>query len=190
MNNSSTVSTEQALGHLLYTELSTPIGRLLLTATGQGLSSIEFGPLDQVGDRLAAWALRWYGTTKLVREETAMEPYAAQLREYFAGRRTAFDLPLDLRGTPFQRRVWRALTEIPYGERRSYKEIAAMIGSPKAVRAVGGANNRNPLPIVVPCHRVVGADGSLVGYGGGMPIKVFLLQLEEGQSVASTGGTL
>jgi len=102
----------------------------------------------------------------------------AQLRAYFAGELRDFDLTLDLQGTDFQRRVWRQLRNIPYGETRSYSCVANALGTPKAVRAVGAANGRNPIPIVVPCHRVIGAGGSLVGYGGGLPLKRFLLDLE------------
>lgn len=102
-----------------------------------------------------------------------------QLAEYFAGARRDFHLPLAPAGTEFQRKVWAALLEIPYGETRSYGEIAAQIGNPKACRAVGMANNRNPLPILIPCHRVIGADGSLVGYGGGLNVKTVLLELEK-----------
>ena len=103
-----------------------------------------------------------------------------QLRAYFAGDLREFDLPLDIAGTAFQQRVWRALLRIPYGETRSYSEIARSIGAPSAVRAVGAANGANPIPIVVPCHRVIGAGGSLVGYGGGLPLKQRLLALERG----------
>ena len=102
-----------------------------------------------------------------------------QLSEYFRGERRQFDLPLNPRGTVFQKQVWKALLEIPYGETRSYKQIAEAIGNPKAVRAVGMANNRNPLLIVVPCHRVIGANGKLVGYGAGLDKKEFLLRLEK-----------
>ena len=102
----------------------------------------------------------------------------AQLRAYFGGELRDFDLALDMQGTEFQRRVWRELQNIPYGETRSYSLVAHTIGAPKAVRAVGAANGRNPIPIVVPCHRVIGAGGSLVGYGGGLPLKRFLLDLE------------
>lgn len=102
----------------------------------------------------------------------------AELNEYFAGRRMRFSVPLFISGTEFQKKVWQALTGIPYGETRSYGEIAAAIGKPKACRAVGMANHVNPLPIFVPCHRVIGAGGSLTGYGGGLPTKVFLLELE------------
>ena len=102
----------------------------------------------------------------------------AQLSAYFAGELRDFDLPLDMQGTPFQKRVWDELLKIPYGETRSYSFVAHHIGAPKAVRAVGAANGRNPVPIVVPCHRVIGAGGSLTGYGGGLPLKRFLLDLE------------
>jgi len=107
-----------------------------------------------------------------------LERAARQLEEYFAGRRREFDLPLAPAGTPFQREVWRALQRIPYGETRSYGEVAAMVGRPRACRAVGMADNRNPLPIVIPCHRVVGASGELVGYAAGLDIKRKLLALE------------
>jgi O-6-methylguanine DNA methyltransferase len=103
---------------------------------------------------------------------------ARQLRAYFAGQLRRFDLPLDIQGTEFQLRVWRELERIPYGETRSYLQIAAAIGAPRAVRAVGAANGANPIPIVVPCHRVIGASGKLVGYGGGLPLKKRLLALE------------
>ena len=101
-----------------------------------------------------------------------------QLRAYFAGALREFQLPLDIEGTDFQKRVWRQLTTIPYGETRSYRQIAAAIGSPNAVRAVGAANGANPIAIVVPCHRVIGTSGKLVGYGGGLPLKQRLLELE------------
>lgn len=109
-----------------------------------------------------------------------------QLMEYFAGERKTFELPLHIKGTAFQQKVWRALMDIPYGETRTYGEIAAAIGNPKASRAVGGANHKNPLMIFVPCHRVIGADGSLVGFGGGMDVKRYLLELE--RSFAKTQG--
>lgn len=101
-----------------------------------------------------------------------------QLDEYFKGERKTFSLPLSFEGTPFQKSVWKALMEIPYGETRSYKDIAIRIGNPKACRAVGMANNRNPIVLICPCHRVIGANGKLVGYGGGLDMKTFLLNLE------------
>ena len=111
-----------------------------------------------------------------------------QLDEYFSGTRTAFSLPLAPAGTPFQQCVWKVLETIPYGETWSYKEVAARVGNPKAMRAVGMANNRNPIAIVIPCHRVIGADGSLVGYGGGLERKAWLLALEKKGSAKELGG--
>ncbi len=145
--------------------VDSPIGRIRVVADGAAITRIEFpgepGPpaADGAGDPLLARA-------------------AAQLAEYFAGARRAFDLPLAPAGTPFQRAVWAALLRIPYGTTTSYAVIAAAIGRPAAVRAVGAANGRNPVPIVIPCHRVIGRDGSLTGYGGGLPIKERLLALE------------
>ena len=114
----------------------------------------------------------------ICQETTLIKEAHQQLSEYLKGERKSFDLPLRMKGTDFQQRVWNALLKIPYGETRSYKQIAEAIGNPKAVRAVGMANNRNPLLIVVPCHRVIGADGKLVGYGAGIEKKEFLLRLE------------
>jgi methylated-DNA-[protein]-cysteine S-methyltransferase len=117
--------------------------------------------------------------------DVAGEPFAtaaAQLAAYFAGELTRFDVPLELGGTPFQRKVWAALRAVPYGQTVTYGQLAAAIGAPGSSRAVGLANGRNPVSIVVPCHRVVGADGSLTGYGGGLPRKRFLLDFERGQA--------
>jgi len=111
-------------------------------------------------------------------ETPLIKKAAAQIEEYLAGTRKQFSLPLAMHGTEFQMAVWQALQRIPYGETRSYKEIAVMIGKPQAARAVGMANNRNPISIIVPCHRVIGHDGSLVGYGSGIPLKKFFLELE------------
>jgi methylated-DNA-[protein]-cysteine S-methyltransferase len=116
-------------------------------------------------------------------ETPLLKKAAFQLREYFDGKRTAFDLPLAPRGTSFQAAVWKALQTIPYGQTRSYKDIALLAGSPKACRAVGMANNRNPIAIIVPCHRVVGSDGSLTGYAGGLGLKERLLALEKSAAV-------
>jgi methylated-DNA-[protein]-cysteine S-methyltransferase len=113
-----------------------------------------------------------------VEDPTAFGDAVAQLEEYFAGARTTFEFPMALEGTDFQRAVWSALQEIPYGETWSYGQLAARLGKPGAARAVGLANGRNPIPIVVPCHRVIGADGSLTGYGGGLDRKLVLLELE------------
>lgn len=144
--------------------ISSPIGDLTLTEEEGALTGLYFGRLSRPGEE---------GPTALL-EETAR-----QLREYFAGQRREFDLPLRLRGTAFQMQVWKALQAIPYGEVRTYGEIARAIGKPKACRAVGMANHKNPISIIVPCHRVVGAGGSLTGYGGGLENKRFLLELEK-----------
>jgi methylated-DNA-[protein]-cysteine S-methyltransferase len=113
-------------------------------------------------------------------ETPLIKKAASQLAEYFDGKRKTFNLPLAPEGTEFQQKVWQALQAIPFGETRSYGEIAAQIGRPKASRAVGMANNRNPIVIIIPCHRVIGSDGSLTGYGGGLKVKEFLLKLERG----------
>ena len=139
---------------------NSPLGPLTLTEADGALARLDFG-----GEEGSAW-------TPLLRQA------AAQLEEYFAGSRTAFDLPLAPKGTDFQRRVWDALREIPYGQTRSYGELAAALGNSKASRAVGMANNKNPLPIFIPCHRVIGSNGALTGYAWGMDIKARLLQLE------------
>ncbi len=150
-----------------YQYLDSPIGALRLVSNGFELTGIEFEGQ--------------YGSTEAADREhpdTVLAACAEQLTEYFAGRREFFDLPLGALGTPFQQSVWHALALIPYGELRSYRDIAQTIGKPAAVRAVGAANGRNPLPIVVPCHRVIGSDGRLTGFAGGLDAKAFLLQLE------------
>jgi O-6-methylguanine DNA methyltransferase len=177
--------------HVHCSELSTPIGDLVIAATDKGLCAIEFGRYGEVESRLKKWSMRWHNTDDLVlvlpsdaerftKAEKILAAAAVQLRQYFARERNEFALELDMYGTDFQQRVWRALQRIPYGQTRSYKEVGFDIGAQRAVRAIGGANNRNPLAIVIPCHRVIGADGSLVGYGGGVHIKQFLLELEKG----------
>ncbi len=153
-----------------HTIVDSPVGVLDLVATDAGLRSVSWqgeATLDQQPDELVCDA-----SHPILRQTTQ------QLGEYFAGNRTSFEIQLDLRGTPFQVAAWRALGDIPYGTTRSYGEQAALIGRPKAVRAVGQANGRNPVPIVLPCHRVIGANGSLVGYGGGLDRKTTLLRLE------------
>jgi methylated-DNA-[protein]-cysteine S-methyltransferase len=119
--------------------------------------------------------------------DTVLTKAARQLDAYFGGRLKIFDLPLAAAGTSFQRRVWDALCDIPFGETRSYGQLAKAIGKPSAMRAVGAANGSNPIAIVVPCHRVIGADGSLTGFGGGLERKKFLLSLEQGQEFRLTG---
>lgn len=143
-----------------------------------------FGPMALAGEAALTWL--WLPGTLPDRggrgEETPLLRVAREeLQEYFSGARRAFDLPLDPAGTDFQRSVWEALRAIPYGETRTYGEIAAAVGRPKAVRAVGQANHVNPLPIFIPCHRVVGKNGALTGYAGGLDLKGALLALESGK---------
>jgi len=171
----------QGANRLYWREMASPLGTLTLVASERGLCSIDFGTFAKVADELAAWAKRWWREPVLVpaaEDHPLLEEARAQLDAYFRGERTRFAVPLDLRGTPFQRIVWDALCRVPYGATASYGEIAAAVGRPGASRAVGGANNRNPVPIIVPCHRIIGADGSLVGYGSGLWIKEWLLALE------------
>lgn len=154
------------------TVVPSPVGDLTLVATDDALRRISW--MDEGG------ALRDKGIDEVVDspDHPVLQRAAAQLAEYFAGTRTDFDLPLDAEGTEFQRSAWEALRAIPYGETRSYGEQATAIGRPSAVRAIGAANGRNPIPIVVPCHRVLGADGSLTGFAGGVETKAWLLHHE------------
>jgi methylated-DNA-[protein]-cysteine S-methyltransferase len=152
-----------------YQDVESPVGRLRLIADGENLVGIWF---EHGRD-----AQR--GAESLVNESSpVIELTREQLAEYFAGTRRGFDLPLDPRGTDFQRRVWERLTHIGYGETTTYGALARELGDAGASRAVGLANGSNPLPIVIPCHRVIGADGTLTGFGGGLPVKAALLELE------------
>lgn len=164
---------------IYYTEMKTPIGAISLAATNKGLCWIAFDTGEGSIMSLKRWGKAWLLCDHVIQEESLILKEAVkQLQEYFSGERMEFDLPLDMYGTTFQKMVWEQLMRIPYGQVRSYKDVALALGAPKAVRAVGGANNRNPLSIIVPCHRVVGSNGALVGYGGGLNIKEYLLNLE------------
>ncbi|HZT05782.1 MAG TPA: methylated-DNA--[protein]-cysteine S-methyltransferase [Chloroflexota bacterium] len=154
----------------LYTTMESPIGQLILTGDRSHITGLLL-PEDH-GRRTSVDPL-W------IRADDAFGEAVAQLDAYFAGQLTRFALPIALSGTPFQMRVWRALQQIRYGETATYGQIAAQIGQPAAVRAVGLANGRNPIAIIVPCHRVVGAGGALTGYGGGLDRKRWLLDLEQ-----------
>ena len=147
-----------------YFTYNTPVGHITISSDGKALTHITFGEQTFPGTKKA---------TKLTNSA------ANEIQEYLAGKRTVFDLPLAPRGTEFQQQVWTALQAIPYGQTRSYSDIANAIGKPAACRAVGGANNKNPLAIVVPCHRVIGAGGKPIGYAGGLKTKEFLLNLEK-----------
>ncbi len=152
-----------------YTQIPTPCGPLLLVINEQGLCHVDFCLSPKPVLVPESWQP----------DEAALAPYAEQFTAYFDGRLQRFDLPLAAHGTEFQQQVWQALAQIPYGETRSYGDIAQVIDKPKAVRAVGAANGRNPLAIIVPCHRVIGRDGTLTGYAGGLTIKQFLLTHEQ-----------
>jgi methylated-DNA-[protein]-cysteine S-methyltransferase len=159
---------------LVYKSVDSPVGRLKLVATDEGLSAILW-PVERPG------RVRLHPAIEDDRHPVLVEA-ERQLAEYFGGRRKQFDLKLDFAGTAFQREVWSALLTIPFGETRSYAQIAQQIGRPAASRAVGAANGRNPIAIVVPCHRVIGANGSLTGYAGGLDQKRALLDLEAGRT--------
>lgn len=149
----------------IYGEIyQSPIGALTILSGDKGIKAIKFYEDEKVKaqgrtNEMTRWAVK-------------------ELEEYFQGKRKVFTVPCVSQGTDFQKRVWEALIQIPYGETRTYKEIAAAAGNPKASRAVGMANNRNPIPIIIPCHRVIGTNGSLTGYAGGLKVKEYLLKLE------------
>jgi methylated-DNA-[protein]-cysteine S-methyltransferase len=155
-----------------YSYLDTPIGRLLIAGDEDAVRRIDFPRDGKPGRPEAGWEES---------ERGAVGETIRQLREYFEGGRSEFELPLAPAGTQFQKAVWGRLREIPYGETISYGELAKRVGNPKASRAVGAANGQNPIPIVIPCHRVIGANGKLTGFGGGLPVKEALLALEARQ---------
>ena len=154
----------------LYTEMESPLGTLQLTADDGALTGVHFPGQKHDRPPKPGW--------RRIDDEPVLVQARHELNEYFAGRRTRFDVRLDAHGTTFQRAVWQALETIPFGEQRSYAWLAGRVGDPKASRAVGAANGRNPLAIIVPCHRVVGANGSLTGYAGGLDRKRWLLAHE------------
>lgn len=167
-----TIRTATAIAPLQYALEDSPIGSLLLVGSDQALHGLYM----QDGRRPKQIAAGWERST------SCFADVKAQLREYFAGERLKFDLALVMDGSPFELRVWSALTAIPYGETISYGELARRLDQPTAARAVGLANGRNPIAVIVPCHRVIGADGTLTGYGGGLERKRTLLELESGQA--------
>jgi len=153
------------------TSMPSPVGVLTLVASDRGLRAVLW---EDDEERIVIQG------AAPADDDPVLLATRTQLAEYFAGERTDFDLPLDPQGTPFQLRAWQALREIPYGETISYGEQAARLGDPNKSRAVGAANGRNPISIIVPCHRVIGSNGSLTGFGGGLPAKRLLLELEQG----------
>ena len=166
-------SNHRAHERLVYKWMDSPVGKLRLVASEQGIAAILWETEDRRRVRVNLAA----------EDEThpVLVEAERQLNEYFAGRRKTFDLKLDFTGTSFQQKVWRALLAVPFGETRSYREIARQIGNPDATRAVGAANGRNPISIVAPCHRVIGSTGKLTGFAGGREAKAYLLSLEQSQ---------
>jgi methylated-DNA-[protein]-cysteine S-methyltransferase len=156
---------------MFYTHLTSPLGTLLLAADDSGLRLISFPKGKEPATPDSTWS----------KDETPLREPIRQLCAYFAGELETFNLPLAPQGTPFQQKVWSELLKIPFGETVSYGQLAQRIGNPNASRAVGLANGSNPIPIVIPCHRVIGSNGKLTGYGGGLPIKEKLLALERRQ---------
>jgi methylated-DNA-[protein]-cysteine S-methyltransferase len=157
---------------LFYKEMESPVGKLKLVASANALVAVLWAYERPNRVKL--------GPMKLARQHPILLETERQLGEYFAGGRTGFDLPLEPNGSEFQKKVWLALREIPFGQTRSYRDLAKTVGSAKAVRAVGAANGKNPLSIIVPCHRVVGANGALTGFAGGLDVKEKLLAFEAG----------
>jgi methylated-DNA-[protein]-cysteine S-methyltransferase len=155
----------------VYKIIQSPVGKLRLAGSDRGLASV-------------LWETKWLKSANMEAREDSKHPVlveaARQLDQYFAGKRKTFDLKLEFIGTEFQKRVWEELLKIPFGETRTYGEIARRLGNVKAMRAVGAANGRNPIPIIAPCHRVIGASGDLVGFGGGLRIKEYLINFERG----------
>lgn len=155
---------------LFYNEIESPVGKLTLVANSNALVAVLW-------EREHPKRVK-FGTAKLHRQQPILLEAERQLAEYFSGGRVEFDLPLEPDGSEFQKKVWQLLREIPFGQTRSYRDLAKAVGSAKAARAVGAANSKNPLSIIVPCHRVVGSDGSLTGFAGGLETKAALLALE------------
>jgi methylated-DNA-[protein]-cysteine S-methyltransferase len=159
------------MGAVYYTRFESPVGPLLLAGDAKALRRVSFESSKRSATPRPEWKQNRAAFAEVIR----------QLQAYFRGELKVFDLPLGMEGTDFQLSVWNALREIPYGETISYAQLAERIGNPKAVRAVGLANGSNPIPIIVPCHRVIGSDGSLTGFGGGLSTKRKLLELENRQ---------
>jgi O-6-methylguanine DNA methyltransferase len=176
---------QQVFEDIVYAQLESQIGTVWVASTPYGVCKISLGA-DQSGAFLS-WLSRHIGVARPREEPQLMTGVVAQLREYFSGSRRVFDLPLDARGTVFQRAVWSQVVRIPYGATATYGDIARLVGKARASRAVGAAVGANPLPIVVPCHRVIGAGGSLTGFGAGLDVKEALLRLEGADLIQGQG---
>lgn len=169
---------------LYYDKQDTPIGSLILLSDGENVLRIDYGTLLTLEVKWLKWTKRYFGKVTFVHNSAIFKEVKEELTAYFSGDKKTFTFSYNLKGTPFQKKVWRTLTDTVYfGETKTYKEIAESIGNPKAVRAVGGAVNKNPLSIVIPCHRVIGSDGKMIGYNGGLDKKEYLLAFEEGNQL-------
>lgn len=162
---------------IFYTIMDSSIGRLVIASTDRGLIRILL-PGEKSSDSLARLQKAYPGEA-IIENRDKNRDAVKQLREYFEGTRTVFSLPMELRGTEFQKSVWKTVARVPYGQTKSYGDIAREIRKPKACRAVGAANGANPIPIVIPCHRIIGSNGSMTGFGGGIPLKEKLLGMEK-----------
>jgi O-6-methylguanine DNA methyltransferase len=162
---------------IAYARMDSPVGPVWVATTEIGICAVRLG--EGQPEKFFAWLSKRIDPDPPHKDPEVLAPALAQLHEYFSLTRRKFNLPLDARGTPFQKAMWAEVSRIPYGTTTTYGEIARRLGRPRAARAVGGANGANPLPILIPCHRVIGARGSLVGYGAGLAIKAALLQLED-----------
>lgn len=166
--------------NLYYDEMDSPIGILSLIGNGEKLVRIEFGSMDVRSEQMNKWITRYFGDATFIHAPDQVELAKKELAAYFNDHNQKFTFKFEFHGTPFQKEIWQALFDtIPYGKTKSYKDIAVTIGNPKAVRAVGGAVNKNPFSIIVPCHRVIGASGHMVGYNGGLDKKEYLLAHEK-----------
>ncbi|SDQ84427.1 methylated-DNA--[protein]-cysteine S-methyltransferase [Virgibacillus salinus] len=164
---------------LYYDEMESPVGPLTIISDGEHIVRIEYGSFNQMEAKMGKWSERYFDNPIFIHKPGKVDYVKIELQDYFNGNRSVFSFDFSFHGTPFQHKVWQALYDtISYGETKTYKDIAAAIGNPKAVRAVGGAVNKNPFSIVVPCHRVIGANGKMVGYNGGLDKKEYLLAHE------------
>ncbi|SFA80513.1 methylated-DNA-[protein]-cysteine S-methyltransferase [Lentibacillus halodurans] len=164
---------------LYYSEMDSPVGTLTIVSNGEKVIRIDYGSFADLEATMTKWASHFFDKPVFIPKPEKVHHVITELRDYFQGKRQNFSFDFEYYGTPFQQKVWKALHDtIPYGQTRTYKDIAGTIKQPKAVRAVGGAVNKNPFSIVVPCHRVIGANGKMIGYGGGLDKKEFLLTHE------------
>ncbi|KGX90676.1 iron-sulfur binding protein [Pontibacillus halophilus JSM 076056 = DSM 19796] len=164
---------------LYYDECDSPVGTITMVATEAGLCRVDYGNMKDLETKLHAWAKKHFLCVEFFKDANRFTEVKQQLLQYFNNERNEFAVTTDFYGTVFQQKVWKALMQIPYGETRSYKDIALNIQAPRAVRAVGGAVNQNPMSIIYPCHRVIGSNGALVGYAGGLDKKKHLLSHEQ-----------